>query len=70
MFEVGQKVRCDMFGEGVVSEVGDESQTYPVVVKFIGDEWGGYTDDGRWNCYTEDGRWSEDDDEPSLSVIE
>ena len=61
MFKVGQKVRCDMFGEGVVSEVGDESQTYPVVVKFIRDECG---------CYTDDGRWSEDDDEPSLSVIE
>ena len=61
MFKVGQKVRCGMFGEGVVSEVGDESQTYPVVVKFIRDV---------WDCYTDDGRWFEDDDEPSLSVIE
>ena len=61
MFTVGQKVRCDMFGEGVVSEVGDENQTYPVVVKFIRDV---------WDCYTDDGRWFEDDDEPSLYVIE
>ena len=61
MFKVGQKVRCDMFGEGVVSEVGDENQTYPVVVKFIRDV---------WDSYTADGRWFEDDDEPSLSVIE
>ena len=61
MFKVGQKVRCDMFGEGVVSEVGDENQAYPVVVKFIRDV---------WDCYTDDGRWFEDDDEPSLSVIE
>ena len=61
MFTVGQKVRCGMFGEGVVSEVGDENQTYPVVVKFIRDV---------WDCYTDDGRWFEDDDEPSLYVIE
>ena len=61
MFTVGQKVRCGMFGEGVVSEVGDENQTYPVVVKFIRDV---------RDCYTEDGRWFEDDDEPSLYVIE
>ena len=61
MFTVGQKVRCGMFGEGVVSEVGDENQTYPVVVKFIRDV---------WDCYTDDGRWFEDDDEPSLYAIE
>ena len=61
MFKVGQKVRCDMFGEGVVSEVGDENQAYPVVVKFVRDVRGSYTSDGRW---------FKDDDEPSLSVIE
>ena len=61
MFKVGQKVRCDMFGEGVVSEVGDENQAYPVVVKFVRDV---------RDCYTDDGRWFKDDDEPSLSVIE
>ena len=61
MFTVGQKVRCGMFGEGVVSEVGDENQTYPVVVKFIS---------GKWDNYTDVGRWFEDDDEPSLTIIE
>ena len=47
--------------KGVVSEVGDENQAYPVVVKFIRDV---------WDCYTDDGRLYDDDDEPSLSVIE
>ena len=61
MFKVGQKVRCDVFGEGVVSEVGDKNQTYPVVVEFIRDV---------WDCYTEEGKLYEDDDEPSLSEIE
>ena len=61
MFKVGQKVRCDMLGEGVVYSVGDENQTYPVVVKFNRDV---------WECYTDDGSWFETDDEPSLSVIE
>ena len=60
MFKVGQKVWCVSFGEGVVSEVGDENQTYPVVVEFI----------GGWASYTEDGKVYEGEDEPSLSGIE
>ena len=61
MFKVGQKVICKKYGEGVVYSVRDENQTYPVVVKFTR---------GVWDSYTDDGRWFEDDDEPSLSVIE
>ena len=60
MFKVGQKVICKQYCEGVVSCV-DEDGTYPVDVDFIG---------GEWDCYTEDGKLYEDDDEPSLSVIE
>ena len=59
MFKVGQKVRCDMFGEGVV-EGTDEDGTYPVDVNFVS---------GEWDCYTEDGKLCYLDDEPSLSVI-
>ena len=61
MFKVGQKVICKKRGEGGVYSVGDENQTYPVVVKFIS---------GKWDNYTDDGRWFEDDDEPSLTIIE
>ena len=39
----------------------DEDGAYPVDVDFIS---------GEWDCYTEDGKLYEDDDEPSLSVIE
>ena len=35
--------------------------TYPVEVDFL---------DGCWDGYTADGKLNEDDDEPSLSVIE
>ena len=62
MFKVGQKVWCLIFGEGVVVDVGvAEYQTYPVDVEFLK---GGRED------YTADGKLYEDDDEPSLSVIE
>lgn len=33
MFEVGQKVWCVMFGEGVVTDI-DKGYTYPLIVKF------------------------------------
>ena len=59
MFKVGQKVWCEKHGEGVVTGT-DEDGTYPVDVEFIGE----------WDCYTADGKLYEDDDEPSLSVIE
>ena len=60
MFTVGQKVRCVRFGEGVVTST-DEYHIYPVEVHFI---------NGEWDCYTADGNFYEDDDEPSLTVIE
>ena len=59
MFEVGQKVICKVYGEGVVDGV-DDDETYAVCVEFI----------GGWACYTKDGKLYEDDAEPSLSVIE
>ena len=60
MFKVGDKVICKVYGEGVV-EGTDEDGAYPVDVGFV---------NGKWDCYTEDGKMFEDDDEPSLSVIE
>ena len=39
----------------------DEDGAYPVDVGFVS---------GEWDCYTKDGKLYEDDDEPSLSVIE
>ena len=60
MLKVGQKVVCKTHGEGVVTGI-DEDGTYPVDVEFIG---------GKLGCYTGDGKLYEDDDEPSLSVIE
>ena len=62
MFKVGQKVICKQYGEGVVTDVViSMSESYPVLVQFIS---------GWWDCYTEDGMIHEEDDEPSLSVIE
>lgn len=62
MFKKDQKVFCKVHGEGVVTNVGGVvCIAYPVDVEFIG---------GAWDCYTEDGMIYEDDDEPSLSVIE
>ena len=60
MFKVGQKVICKKHGEGVVYFV-DDAETYAVCVDFI---------TGAWDLYTIDGKLYEDDDEPSLSVIE
>ena len=60
MFKIGQKVICKQYGEGVV-EGTDEDGTYPVDVEFI---------TGESDAYTSDGKLYEDDDEPSLSVIE
>ena len=61
MFEVGQKVLCKVFGEGVVTEV-DFLPVYPIKVSFLS---------GHFERYTEDGKmFGTDDDEPSLSVIE
>ena len=60
MFKVNQKVWCKSHGEGVVEGI-DEDGTYPVDVGFVS---------GKWDCYTKDGKLYEDDDEPSLSVIE
>ena len=60
MFKVGQKVICKEYGEGPVTGT-DEDGTYPVDVEFVG---------GEWDCYTSDGKLYEEDDEPSLSVIE
>ena len=34
MFEVGQRVWCAMFGEGVVARIGHKSDRFPVVVNF------------------------------------
>ena len=59
MFKVGQKVICKVHGEGVVTGT-DEGGTYSVDAEFV----------GAWDCYTEEGKRYEDDDEPSLSVIE
>ena len=61
MFKVGQKVICKVYGEGVVTNVDGVNESYLVIVQFIG---------GRWDCYTEDGMIHEEDDMPSLSVIE
>ena len=60
MFKVGDKVICKVYGEGEVTLVVD-MYTYPVEVDFL---------DGCWDGYTVDGKLNEDDDEPSLSVIE
>ena len=60
MFKVGQKVICKVHGEGVVSDVWDD-QAYPVDVEFL---------KGGWEDYTVDGKLYENDDKPSLSVIE
>ena len=60
MFKVGQKVICKVHGEGAVSCV-DVGKSYPVDVEFI---------TGESDAYTIDGKLYEDDDEPSLSVIE
>ena len=60
MFKVGQKVRCKVHGEGVVTST-DEYGTYPVDVEFVG---------GELDSYTEDGKLYADDDEQSLFVIE
>ena len=60
MFEVGQKVICKQYGEGVVSCI-DVGKSYPVDVDFI---------TGESDAYTSDGKLYEDDDEPSLTVIE
>ena len=65
MFKVGQKVHCETYGEGVVMIVmivdAGANESYPVVVQFLS---------GWWECYTEDGMIHEEDDEPSLTVIE
>ena len=60
MFKVGQKVNCKVHGEGVVTEV-EATPPYRIEVDFLG---------GEWECYTSDGKYHEEDDEPSLSVIE
>ena len=60
MFKVGQKVICKVYGEGVVEGI-DEDGAYPVDVEFT---------TGESDAYTSDGKLYEDDDEPSLSVIE
>ena len=60
MFKVGQKVLCNVYGEGVVAEV-ESGHIYPVEVDFLS---------GEWEIYTSDGKLYWDDDEPSLSVIE
>ena len=60
MFKVGQKVNCKVHGEGVVTEV-EATPPYRIEVDFLG---------GGWECYTSDGKYHEEDDEPSLSVIE
>ena len=60
MFKVDQKVFCKVHGEGVVTEV-EVTPPYRIEVDFLG---------GEWECYTSDGKLNEDDDEPSLSVIE
>lgn len=60
MFEVGQKVLCKVFGEGVVTEV-DFLPVYPIKVSFLS---------GHFERYTEDGKMYEYDYEPRLSVIE
>ena len=60
MFKVGQKVICKFYGEGEVTAV-EGMYTYPVEVDFL---------DECWDNYTADGKLHEDDDEPSLSVIE
>ena len=60
MFVVGQKVRCKIYGEGVVVSI-DEHLTYLVDVDFAS---------GKMDRYTEDGKLCEGDDEPSLTVIE
>ena len=62
MFVADQKVFCKVHGEGVVTKViEDIHRTYPVDVDFL---------KGGWACYTKDGKLFDDDDEPSLSVIE
>ena len=62
MFKVGQNVICKVCGEGVVTKViEDTHRTYPIEVDFL---------KGGWDGYTADGKLHEDDDEPSLSVIE
>ena len=60
MFEVGQKVICRVYGEGVVTEV-DFRTVYPIKVSFLS----GYVE-----CYTSYGKMYEYDYEPRLSVIE
>ena len=60
MFVVGQEVTCKKYGEGVVSDVEDKL-TCGIEVYFL---------NGEWAYYTSDGKLYEDDDEPSLSVIE
>ena len=62
MFKVGQNVICKVCREGVVTKViEDIHRTHPIEVDFL---------KGGWACYTKDGKLFEDDDEPSLSVIE
>lgn len=61
MFKVGQKVVCKVFGEGVVSDVRAEYNTYSIDVEFP---------KGGWEDYTADGKLYKYDVEPSLSVIE
>ena len=51
MFEVGQKVWCVIFGEGVVTEVLTEDTNFPVEVSFGGVlEY--YTLGGKYRTYT------------------
>lgn len=50
MFEVGQKVWCVMFGEGVVTEVLTENAIFPMEVRF-GDVLEHYTLGGKYRTY-------------------
>ena len=67
MFTVGQKVWCKVYGEGVVDSV-DAGEIYPVEVEFPKGKWDRYTVDGK--LYVDEYELYEDDDEPSLYVIE
>lgn len=60
MFEVNQKVRCKIFGEGFVRCI-DRGGDYPVNVRFVS---------GVWCAYTKEGKLHEDYDEPSITVVE